>query len=133
MLTLRLTVYAVKSECIYHLSCALGEIRPHNSIAGYCRKRSTAFSSPANRKNCLDVWKTLFERSQIIETPFHATIAVNVDLGVRILIAELQLCKSSPRNPLPDHIQTDDPDSLPCKFYQLYRLKREEDTHHANA
>ena len=119
MFMIRLTVHAIKSECIYHLSCALGEIRPNNSIAGYCRERSTAFSSPANRKNRLDAWKPLFERSQIIETPFHATIAVNVDLGVGILIAQLQLCKFSRRNPLPDHIQTDDPDSLSCQFYQL--------------
>ena len=92
-----LTVYAIKPVCIHHLSCALGKTRPNNTIAGDVRKKGTAFSSSTNRKNCLDFWISHFERPQIIETSFHATITVDVDLGVGIYIAELQLRKSPPK------------------------------------
>ena len=85
----QLTVYAIKSECIHHLSCALGKIRPNDGIACDNRKRSAAFSSSTNRKNCLDVWMSLFEGLQIIKTPSYATITIDVDLGVGIFIAEL--------------------------------------------
>ena len=85
----QLTVYAIKSECIDHLSCALGKFRPNGTIASDSRKRSAALSSSTNRKNCLDTWMSLFERSQIIKTPLYATITIDVDLGVGIFIAEL--------------------------------------------
>ena len=85
----QLTVYAIKFECIHHFSCASSKTRPNDTIAGDRRKRSAAFSSYTNRKNCLDVWISLFEGLQIIKTPFYSTITMDVDLGVGIFIAEL--------------------------------------------
>ena len=92
----QLTVYAIKSECIHHLSCTLGKTRPNDTIAGDSRKRSAAFSSSTNRKNCLDVRMSLFEGPQIVKTPLYATVTIDVDPGVGILIAELWLRKVSP-------------------------------------
>ena len=92
----QLTVYAIRSECIHHLSCALGKTRPNDAIAGDSRKRSAAFSSSSNRKNCLDVWMSLFEGPQIIKTTLYATITIDVDLGVGVFIAELWLRKLLP-------------------------------------
>lgn len=85
----QLTVYAIKFECIHNLSCALSKTRPNDTIAGDRRKWSAAFSSSTNRKNCLDVWMSLFEGLQIIKTTLYATITMDVDLGVGIFIAEL--------------------------------------------
>ena len=92
----QLTIYAIKSKYIHHLSCALGKSRPNDTIAGDSRKRSAAFSSSTNRKNCLDVWMSPFEGPQIIKTALYATITIDIDLGVGIFIAELWLRKFSP-------------------------------------
>lgn len=81
-----LTVYAIKTVSIDHLSGILCEYRPDYSIASHSGKWCTALSATPKGEYGFDVRMLHLDRCQIVDASFHV---VNVDLEIGMFVCEL--------------------------------------------